>query len=262
MLRLRNSAFAALAALLIAAPGVSGCGAEPDTPHQNSASTRARLGLMTSLPLYWPLGADMSQIAMGRAVMPWQREVLEAGYAIVPLDTLSPIPALIPGGQESDPLAGIDRLAIIQPRGLSPADNVALDSWVRKGGRLLLVLDPMLSGEYDLPIGDPRRPVDMALIPPVVARWGLAVRYDEAQGAKPVDSRFSETYLPLVLSGEVEITDPAAADCTLEAYGAAARCRVGAGQAVLIADAAIFEHRNFAGEDGIHLRNLLAEVFR
>jgi hypothetical protein len=262
MLRPRNSAFAALVALLIVAPGLSGCDAEPDAPYENSASARARLGLMTSLPLYWPLDADMGQIAMGRADMPWQRKVLEADYAIVPLDTLSPIPALAPGDPDSDPLAGIDRLAIIQPRGLSPADNVALDSWVRAGGRLLLVLDPALTGEYDLPLGDPRRPVDTALIPPVVARWGLAVSFDETQSAKPKDSAFAGTYLPLILAGEVAITDPAAADCTIEANGAAARCRVGEGQVTLIADAAVFEHETFAGEDGIVLRNLLAEVFR
>jgi hypothetical protein len=37
---------------------------------------------------------------------------------------------------------------------------------------------------------------------------------------------------------------------------------VGKGQVTLIADAAIFEHETFAGEGGIALRNLLAEVFR
>lgn len=156
---------------------VAGCSATPaeappDAPVNTTAQGRAPLGLMTSLPLYWPLGAGVAEIAVGTAGLPWQRSAIEARYALVPRDTLSPIPGLSPNAPDTDPLAGLDRLAMIQPRGLSPADNVALDNWVRGGGRLLLVLDPALTGEYDLPLGDPRRPVDAALIPPVAARWG------------------------------------------------------------------------------------------
>lgn len=265
MLRLRNSALAALAAL--AALLLGACD-EAATPEADAAAQATavpsekgpRLGLMTSLPLYWPLGADMEAIASGRAPVPWQRTVMERIFTLEPLDTLSPMPGLSPDAPEIDPLAGLDRLAIIQPRGLSPADNVALDNWVRKGGRLLLVLDPMLTGEYDLPLGDPRRPVDAALIPPVVARWGLAIRYDDTQSAKPVDSGIGDKHLPLILAGEVTITDPAAARCELDAGGSAARCRVGEGQVTLIADAAFFEDDRLAFEDGIYLRNLLVEI--
>ena len=63
--------------------------------------------------------------------------MIEARYTLQPLDTLSPVPALSPDAPDTDPLAGLERLAVIQPRGLSPADNVALDQWVRGGGRLL-----------------------------------------------------------------------------------------------------------------------------
>ena len=63
--------------------------------------------------------------------MPWQRTALEAAYAIEPLDTLASVPGISPDAPETDPLAGLQRLAVIQPRGLSPADNVALDDWVR-----------------------------------------------------------------------------------------------------------------------------------
>lgn len=89
---------------------------------------------MTSLPLYWRLGADVADIASGNALVPWQRQAMERRFDLVPLDTLSPIPALTPDEPETDPLAELDYLAIIQPRGLSPADNVALDEWVRAGG--------------------------------------------------------------------------------------------------------------------------------
>lgn len=213
---------------------------------------------MTSLPLYWPADAALADIAAGTAPPPWQRRVIEARYRIVPLDTLSPIPALSSDAPDTDPLAGIGRLAVIQPRGLSPADNVALDTWVRNGGRLLLALDPALTGDYEAPLGDPRRPVDAALIPPVVARWGLAVSFDEAQPLGALTVPFGEASLPLALPGRITRAGAAGKDCTLLAQKTVATCRVGKGRVTLIADAALFEHPELAGEDGAAIAALLA----
>ena len=256
----RRSPKRALAAALLALLG-AGCDRAPaQSAAPGSGAPLEKLGLMTSLPLYWPLGAGVEEIASGRAAPPWQRAALEQAYAIEPLDTLAPIPGLAAGAAPTDPLAGLTRLAVIQPRGLSPADNVALDQWVRAGGRLLLVLDPALTGEYDLPLGDPRRPADSALIPPVVARWGLAVQFDEAQGEGVSEQPLGEAALPLALAGEVAIVDPSAAACTLLAENAAARCTVGKGTVTLIADAALFEHPELAGEGAETLRALVAEV--
>ncbi len=204
------------------------------------------LGLMTSLPLYWPEGASLADIAAGTAVPPWQRRAIETAYRIVPLDTLSPIAGLSPDAPETDPLAGLARLAVIQPRGLSPADNVALDEWVKGGGRLLLVLDPALTGEYAAPLGDPRRPVDAALIPPVVERWGLAI------GLPPADADSD--------AGTIDLLPEGAKACTLSG-DAIARCRIGKGEVTLIADAALFEHPELAGEGGVAIARLLAAAF-
>lgn len=265
---LSNSICAALSAVLL---GVSACSASPAATEADSGTNASaevvnppaiRMGLMSSLPIYWPLGADLAAIAQGQDQVPWQRAALARSYALEPLDTLSPIPALAAGQPDLDPLAGLRRIAIIQPRGLSASDNVALDGWVRAGGRLLLVLDPALTGEYDLPLGDPRRPVDTALIPPVVARWGLAVSFDEDQTLAVTTARLGETVLPLALAGAVAITDPTAADCTLLANGAAARCRVGKGEVTLIADAALFEHEELAGEGGATMRAVIAGALR
>lgn len=255
MPRRRDSSIALLVGAMLV---LGGCSAAPTPP---VGDARPALGLMSSLPLYWPADADISDIAGGRAIAPWQRRVIEARYLPVPLDTLTPIPALSPGAPDTDPLAKIDRLAVIQPRGLSPADNAALDSWVRDGGALLLVLDPALTGDYDLPLGDPRRPVDNALIPPVVERWGLTVSFDEGQALAVVDVSLGGAALPLALPGRIAVSDPAAADCTLAAAGAAATCRVDKGRVTLIADAALFEHPELAGENGTILAGLLAAAF-
>lgn len=249
-------------ALVAAGLALAGCSAAPaPAAREDGRAATSPLGLMTSLPFYWPLGADMATLASGSAPVPWQRTALERRYALVPLDTLSPLPALSADAPETDPLAGLTRLAVIQPRGLSPADNVALDQWVRGGGRLLLVLDPALTGEYDLPLGDPRRPVDSALIPAVAARWGLVVQFDDAQEAAVTTTRLGPAELPLALAGRLAVSDPAAADCTLAAEGAAAVCRVGKGRVTLIADAALFEHPELAGEGGAALLAVLAAAF-
>jgi hypothetical protein len=265
MRRPRPSGHAALAGALLALSACHGAPAAAPQAEQNATPApvpTARLGLMSSLPLYWPLGADVDALASGRAAVPWQRAALAQDYLLEPLDTLSPIPALSRDAPATDPLAGLTRLAVVQPRGLSPADNVALDRWVRGGGRLLLVLDPALTGDYAAPLGDPRRPVDSALIPPVVARWGMAVGFDEDQTPAVGTARLGEAALPLAVRGLVTITDPAAADCTLLAGGAAARCRVGSGTVMLIADAALFEHAELAGEGGAGLRAVMAEALR
>lgn len=254
MPRQGRSAPALLAALLLAACSPAPAGDTPASP----AAPGPQVGLMTSLPLYWPADAGLEAIASGNVPPPWQRRVIEAHYRLVPLDTLSPIPAVSPDAQDTDPLAGLGRLAVIQPRGLSPADNVALDDWVRRGGRLLLVLDPALTGEYDAPLGDPRRPVDAALVPPVVARWGLAISFDEAQPLAATFAAFGAASLPLALPGRITRAGAAGKDCTLLVESTVATCRVGEGRVTLIADAALFEHPELAGEDGAVITAVLA----
>ncbi|WP_296717851.1 hypothetical protein [Erythrobacter sp.] len=265
MRQIRNRTIASLVGAVLA---LAACSAAPTEPAnlepaspEPASDARPPLGLMSSLPLYWPADADIADIAADRAAPPWQRRAIETRYRPVPLDTLTPIPALSPDTPETDPLADLDRLAVIQPRGLSPGDNVALDAWVRGGGSLLLVLDPATTGDYDLPLGDPRRPVETALIPPVVERWGLAVSFDERQALAVADASLGGAALPLALPGRIAVTDPAAADCTLAAEGAAAACRVGKGRVTLIADAALFEHPELAGENGQTLAGLLAAAF-
>ncbi|MFO6445758.1 hypothetical protein ACLBKU_01315 [Erythrobacter sp. NE805] len=253
MSRRRNSLIAAVAALALA-----GCdGASGDAAATGGAGEqRPKLGLMSSLPLTWPLGAEVGAIAAGTVETPWQGKALGQDYALVPLDTLAPIPGLSPSDPPTDPLAGLTRLAVIQPRGLSPRDNVALDDWVRAGGHLLLVLDPVLTGDYDLPLGDPRRPTEPALIPPVVKRWGFDITLpedDSVAGNHRVDALPDGSPVPLAFPGLVSVT-PALAGACLGHGSAGATCPVGKGRVTLIADAALFEHADIGGEGSPALR--------
>ncbi len=262
--RLRAAALAVAAAglaMLSACDGGVSPSASSGDPNGGSAA-QAKLGLMSSLPLIWPLGADVDAIAAGRAETPWQSAALGGDYTLVPLDTLSPIPALSPDGPDTDPLQGLSRLAVIQPRGLSPSDNVALDQWVRAGGRLLLVLDPMLTGDYDLPLGDPRRPVDSALIPPVVGRWGMKISFgvhETEEAYYGTDIMPGGTKLPLAYPGRIDLLPGAGKACVRHA-ATIAICRVGKGRVTMIADAALFEHPEFAGEGGRGLRAVVRQA--
>lgn len=240
-------------------------GVPEDGPARAPAPAAPAFGLMTSLPLYWPLAADLTDLASGNVAVPWPRVFMERGYTIVPLDTLSP--TVLASGEEEgvSPLADMERLAIIQPRGLSPADNVALDEWVRSGGRLLLALDPALTGHYAVPIGDPRLPTMTALIPPVVARWGLAIRFDEARqeplGRAPLPGGGDAL---LRLHGEISPLEGSKAEstgCQALASAPIVQCAVGKGRVTLLADAAMFEHRELAGATGERLRGLLDYAF-
>lgn len=228
----------------------------------SSAPPQQAVALMTSLPIYWPMGAGLAEIASGEASPPWPRVFLERRYTLVPLDTLSPIAALPGETRDSDPLDGIQRLAIIQPRGLSPADNAALDRWVRGGGRLLMALDPALSGHYALPLGDPRLPSYTALIPPVVAHWGLAIRFYEAQREPLLSIGLpGEEELILRTPGEISALTGSTGDCRVEAPAPMVQCAIGDGRVTLLADAAVFEHRELAGSTGQRLRAVMTYAF-
>ncbi|MEE4537100.1 MAG: hypothetical protein V2J51_01230 [Erythrobacter sp.] len=210
-------------------------------PMRASAALRPRLGLMTSLPLLWSQRTSFAELAAGAGEPAWQRDLLEERFRLEPLDTLTPIPALTPDAPQTDPLANLRKLAIIQPRGLSATDNAALDDWVRRGGELLLVLDPAPTGHYEFGLGDPRRPTP-ALIPPVVKRWGLEVTFDDEQPLERQVTLDGEP-LPLSLAGTLRFAGEPPEGCQLVASAVIARCEVGEGRVTLLADAAAFEHR-------------------
>lgn len=205
----------------------------------NRPVERRPLALMTSLPVYWPETVNISDVVSGRAPLPWVRQELERHFILHPLETLSPDSEL---ADAPSPLAGRHLLLIAQPRGFSPADNVALDEWVRGGGQALIAIDPMLTGHYDVPIFDPRHPVVSALIPNVLAHWGLEVHFNENQ---PLEMRLVDldgTPLPVLMAGQLALTGEGRQNCHLKAQDIVADCRIGKGRALVVADAAFLEH--------------------
>ena len=76
-----------------------------------------------------------------------------------------------------------------QPRAQTAENLVALDDWVRRGGRLLLFADPMLEWPSDRALGDPTRPPAMFADTGLLAHWGLRLDAPDVRG--PAKGRIS-----------------------------------------------------------------------
>ena len=192
------------------------------------------VGLFTTLPILWAESATIADMLKSRPRAHWAKAALEARGGIVAVDSLAG-------------LRGFDVLLMAQPRPLSPQENVALDDWVRGGGRLLLFADPMLTAPSAFALGDRRRPQDVVLISPILGRWGLQLSFDDGQAYGLREVAVLDMTLPVNLPGRFTLT---AKHCTLGGEGLVAECRVGKGHVLALADAALFESSD-TGEDDL-----------
>jgi len=203
-------------------------------------AAQPRLGLMSTLPIYWNEAVEFSDLLDDGQQMNWVRSALERDYALEPLDVLTP-----------ETLAPLSRLILAQPRALSAEENVALDDWVRSGGQVIVFADPMLTRHSEYRLGDPRRPHDVALLSPILARWGLELEFDSGQdeGERLVDA-FGLT-VPVRIAGTFRLREEGGeADCTLSQSRLMARCTIGQGRALLVADAAVLDESELHDDGG------------
>jgi hypothetical protein len=210
---------------------------------------KQELGLFTTLPIYWAEAGNMASMLDKQAKPNWARGRLERRYDLVPLDTLGK------DGKAGDGLAGVELLMMAQPRALSPSENVALDDWVRAGGRVLVFADPLLIMESQFALGDRRRPQGAVLLSPILRRWGLDLQFDPDQ---PAGERLVETDLaplPVDMAGALHPADgfpTSEEDCWIAYDRVFARCAIGKGRAVIVADAALFETADGEAMDRRH----------
>lgn len=201
------------------------------------------VGLFTSLPILWSEADDLKGMVDPPSAPHWARAVLQSNGKVIALDTLLQ-------------LERVDVLVIAQPRPLMPEENVSLDAWVRAGGHLLMFADPMLTQESAFALGDRRRPQDVALVSPILARWGLELQFDENQPGGVRES--AGEGLPINLAGSFKAF-PGGHDarCALAKDGLIARCEIGKGRATLVADAALLEPDGDGDRPAIQLQRLL-----
>ena len=100
------------------------------------------------------------------------------------------------------------------------------------------------------------------VISPILAHWGLELRFDEAQPAGERTVVIQGTDVPVNLHGHFVAKGEGdeGRTCSLEADGLLARCRVGGGEAVLFADAALLD-RDHGGAVSAERKSALWSLF-
>ena len=251
MRRCNNPLLALATCLLFAAPVpalAQDVAVESALPAGDDAG-RPELGLMGTIPIYWGEAGDFADLLSGGGEAHWARAVLERDFEPVPRDYLS-----------AEALDGLDYLLMAQPRGLSPEENVALDAWVRAGGRLLLFVDPWMTGESHFGLGDRRRPQDVAMLSPILAYWGVALTMDDAQADETIGIQHEGVELPVRMRGAFVPTGEGG-HCTIGTEGLLARCPLGAGEALIVADAAMLDLHDPDPRSEAALSAMLGSIF-
>jgi hypothetical protein len=199
------------------------------------AAERPVLLLLTSLPLVF--GEDFSLEGAGSPAL----KALDTRYRVVPI-SVADAPELAKG-----------RLLFMAHALPQPAENlVTLDSWVRRGGRVLLLADPMLEWPSKRPLGDPLRPSPMFVDTGLLRHWGLRLDEPGERGSRVEKLGGFEvaTLSPGQLFGR----------CSISADRLVAHCTVGRGRVTVVADADLLdvEHLGRAGQH--NLDALLSEL--
>ncbi|WP_336985896.1 Gldg family protein [Altererythrobacter aquiaggeris] len=233
-----------LCAILVGVAALTACAG----PHE-----RRNLGLFSTLPIYWGEVASIDDMLAPAEEPHWAKTSLAKEFDLVPLD------ALIAEGEDSGSLQQFGHLILAQPRALSAAENVALDNWVRRGGKVLIFADPMLTRHSRFSIGDRRRAQDVVMLSPILRRWGLELQFDDSEQEGERNSPIDGIAVPLNLAGSFAlsaVSQDAPSQCALSADNVLAECRIGDGRAVILADAAVLEVH---GQDENRLRAVALE---
>ncbi len=202
---------------------------------------RPELLLLTSLPIAFP-----EEFTLDAPKSP-AMAALEREFRVKPVSLA-----------DSRSLAGGSLLLMAQPQAQPAEVLVDLDHWVRNGGRLLLLADPVLEWPSQRPLADPGRPPLAFADTGLLGHWGLRLDSPDRLGPSSytVDGVTVHTLSPgtLVTTGT---------DCSLRSGGFIADCRVGRGRAIVIADADFIDvERRRDPERSDNLAVLLAELDR
>jgi hypothetical protein len=205
-------AAAVIAVIVAAAVAIAISSREPATLTARSPDKRPTLLLLTSLPLVFP---DQFSLKGGGSPA---LTALDTRYRVVPISVT-----------DQANLAKGRFMLMAHPLAQPAEDLVALDAWVRGGGRLLLLADPLLEWPRSRPLGDPLRPPPMFMDTGLLAHWGLRLDAPDERG--PREEK---------LDGHKILTDSPGrlvGGCEISGGGLVAHCRIGKGRATIIADA-------------------------
>lgn len=224
----RVRVLAVLAFVLFAAGALAVAG------RRNAATDeKPTLMLLTSLPIVF--GEQFAIDGGGSPAL----QALESRYRVRSISVTSP------GELRSGNL-----LLMAHPLAQTAENLVALDEWVRRGGRVMLLADPMLEWPSERPLGDPLRPAPMFSDTGLLARWGL--RLDTPENPGPKMQKLAELQVMTDSPGTLH------GSCRTSADRLMADCQVGKGRAIVVADADFVRADQLGGAAGNNLKALLA----
>jgi hypothetical protein len=198
---------------------------------------RPVLLLLTSLPLVF--SEDFSLRESGSPAL----SVLETRYRVTPISVAAP--AELSRGRV---------LMMAQPLAQPAEDLVALDRWVRRGGRVLLFADPLLEWPSKRPLGDPLRPPPMFLDTGLLGHWGLRLDAPE-KGGEEIE-KLGGLEILTVSPGQLSGT------CQIASDQLVAHCAIGKGQVTVIGDADMLNVAQLGSGAARNLDAVLVELAR
>jgi hypothetical protein len=237
MTRARFRALLILGVVLLAAVALAVAagsrGPKPLPPRP--AGERPTLLLLTSLPLVF--GEEFSLQQSGSPAL----KAIETRYRVVPISVTDP-----------SELAKGRLLLMAHPLAQPGEDLVALDHWVRGGGRVLLLADPMLEWPSKRPLGDRLRPPAMFMDTGLLAHWGLRLDAPDERGAttRELGGFDVVTVSPGQLFGA----------CRIGSDRLVAHCAIGKGRATIVADADLLDSDRLGLRAAHNLDALLEEL--
>jgi hypothetical protein len=204
-------------------------------PAPRTAGEKPALMILTTLPLLFPEEFTL-QGAGSKALT-----ALETRYRVVPIGTTDA--ASLKQGR---------LLLLAHPMAQTAEALVDLDRWVGDGGRVLLLADPKLDWPSERPLGDKLRPPPAFADTGLLKHWGLTLEPPAESG--PQLRTIAGTEILSASSGRL------AGTCDIERGGFVARCRVGKGRAVVVADADFLNVEDLDGPTDSNLDALVAEL--
>lgn len=230
----RARAAVMLAAGLIAAAGLAFV-AERKDPTAPAASGKPTLMLLTTLPLVF--GESFGLDGGGSPAL----KALETRYSVTPI-----------GVADAGTLARGRLLLMAHPLAQPAEALVDLDRWVRDGGRLLLLADPALEWHSERPLGDALRPPPAFADTGLLRHWGLRLDAPDERGPRRLE-----------LGGQAILTASPGSlvgTCAISKDRLVARCRIGKGEATIVADADFLNVADLDGPTANNLNAMLAEL--
>lgn len=188
--------------------------------YRPAAATTAPATILTGLPLRWLGGADISAMISEGTQDDLALARIEAAGPVRLVDSLIDHPPP-PGGA----------LLLAHPRALAPQELVAIDAFVRGGGRAVILADALSGWPAEHPLGDPRNPPVTSLLTPLLDHWGVELGAAEPRS---VAAMVEESRLQLFSAGRFERLPPT---CRSFADRRIAFCRIGQGRVWLVGDA-------------------------